>query len=224
MRDKHTYRKRSADIYVCHTERKRLCFLAKDNKMKLILASNSPRRKDILTEFGYAFNVKISDFKENNVQGDPVLVAMRFAKGKAESVFSAEKRLGDGTNKVIIGADTVVYFDGKILGKPKNESDAHRMLKLLSGKTHSVVTGFAVISEKIRVFGYDMSEVVFNKLSEKTISDYVATGKPLDKAGSYGVQDGFDLVRTVNGSVYNVIGLPIEKIKFVLNGILGLNE
>ena len=181
--------------------------------MKLILASNSPRRKEILTEFGYDFTVKTSNFKENDIQGDPVSVATRFAKGKALDVFLWLK---DKT--AVIGADTVVYFGGKILGKPKDETDAYNTLKMLSGKSHSVVTGFAVISEKLRVFGYDISEVIFNDLSEKTISEYVSTGSPLDKAGSYGVQDGFNLVREVRGSIYNVIGFPIEKIKFILDG------
>ena len=187
--------------------------------MKLVLASNSPRRKEILTEFGYDFTVKSSNFEENDKEGDPFSVATRFAKGKALDVFL---RLKDKT--AVIGADTVVYFDGKILGKPKDENDAYATLKMLSGKTHSVVTGFAVICDKLRVFGYDVSEVVFNDLSEKTISEYVSTGSPLDKAGSYGIQDGFNLVREVRGSLYNVIGFPIEKIKFILDGIDDLGK
>ncbi|MEG9429565.1 MAG: nucleoside triphosphate pyrophosphatase [Christensenellaceae bacterium] len=195
-----------------------------NNEMKLILASNSPRRREILTEFGYDFTVKTSDFKENDMQGDPVSVAMRFAKGKALGVFLSEKRLDLSADIAVIGADTVVYFDGKILGKPKDKAEAYKTLKALSGKMHAVVTGFAVISERLRVFGYDVSEVVFNDLSEKTVSGYVATGNPLDKAGSYGVQDGFDLVREVRGSVYNVIGFPIEKIKFILDGFNNLDK
>ena len=188
--------------------------------MKLVLASNSPRRKDILKEFGYDFTVKVSDFIEDDAYGDPISVATRFAKGKATSVFNLLKTANPNVDFAVMGADTVVYYDGKILGKPKDVDDAYGTLKLLSGKTHCVVTGFAVISEKIRVFGYDISEVVFNTLTEKTITDYVATGKPLDKAGSYGVQDGFNIVKSVKGSVYNVIGLPIEKIKLVLDGLL----
>ena len=116
-----------------------------------------------------------------------------------------------------VGADTVVYFNGKILGKPKDDTDAENMLKMLSGKEHTVITGYAVISDKAQIFGYDKSTVLFNELSEQLIKEYVATGKPLDKAGSYGVQDGFGLVRAVSGSVYNVIGLPIEKIKPILD-------
>lgn len=190
--------------------------------MELVLASNSPRRKEILKKFGYDFTVKVSDFNENGAQGDPIAVATRFAKGKATSVFNAGKLFNFATDFAVIGADTVVYYDGKILGKPKNAEEACKTLELLSGKTHLVVTGFAVINNKIRTYGYDVSEVKFNVLSEKTIFDYVSTGKPLDKAGSYGVQDGFDLVRSVDGSVYNVIGLPIEKMKCILDGLLNL--
>ena len=188
--------------------------------MNLILASNSPRRKEILNKFGYDFTVKASNFSETNAQGDPILVATGFAKGKASDVFFSESRLNIGADFVVLGADTVVYFDGKIIGKPKDKADAYKTLEMLSGNVHFVVTGFSVLSKNTRVLGYDVSEVVFNDLSEKTIAEYIATGKPLDKAGSYGIQDGFNLVRTVKGSVNNVIGLPIEKVKFILDGLL----
>ena len=187
--------------------------------MKIILASGSPRRKEILEQFGYDFTVELGNFCENGGAGDPVLTCLGFAKNKALSVFlskSAEER----ADIAVIGADTVVYFDEKILGKPKDAKDAIKTLRTLSGKTHTVITCYAVIGEKFRVFGYDSSEVTFNDLSEDLIFKYVATGKPMDKAGSYGAQDGFGLVRFVKGSVYNVIGFPIEKIKFILDGII----
>ena len=181
----------------------------------IILASNSPRRKEILTEFGYDFTVVKSDFAETEINADPVKTVLEFAKGKAESVV---KRVHKGD--IVIGADTVVYFDGKILGKPKDTFDAVKTLKALSGKIHTVFTGFAVLSDKIKVLGLDRSEVKFNNLSDEVIAEYVKTGKPMDKAGSYGIQDGFPLVERVNGSFYNVIGLPIEKLKPVIDGLI----
>ncbi len=188
--------------------------------MKIVLASNSPRRKEILTEFGYKFTVIKSDFEEKTTEKSPVLTALRFAKGKALSVFSQLKSDKDFKNPIVLGADTVVYFDGNILGKPKDYNDAINTLKTLSGKTHKVVTAYAVLGEKCEVFGYDVSEVTFNNLSDELIREYVTKCKPFDKAGSYGIQDGFNLVGSVRGSVYNVIGLPIEKIKPVLDGII----
>ena len=183
----------------------------------IILASTSPRRKDILTEFGYSFSVVKSDFEEKGASKDPIETALQFAKGKAQDVFD---RLKDKRGAVVIGADTVVYSENKILGKPVDKKDAYKTLKSLSDKTHKVITAYAVISEKTKIFGYDVSEVTFRRLSDNLIEEYVASGKPLDKAGSYGVQDGFDIVACVNGSLYNVIGFPIEKIKPVLDGVL----
>lgn len=182
--------------------------------MRFILASNSPRRKEILEKFGYEFTVVKSAFAENSEKDDAVKTAMNFATGKAWEVF---QRFYGANDAVVLGADTVVSFGGKILGKPSDEKDAEETLLTLSGNRHTVVTGYAVLSRRVKVFGYDISEVYFNKLSRELIKDYVNTGKPLDKAGSYGVQDGFNLVKNVVGSVYNVIGLPIEKIAPVLD-------
>ena len=186
--------------------------------MKLILASNSPRRKEILQKFGYDFTVLSSDFNETDVKPDPVAASLYFAKNKALSVFYGLSETMRG-EAAVIGADTVVFYDGKILGKPKDADDAFKTLKLLSGNTHEVITAFSVVGEKFQVYGYDKSLVEFNALSDGLIAEYVATNKPLDKAGSYGVQDGYGLVRAVVGSTYNVIGFPIEKIKTVLDAV-----
>lgn len=183
----------------------------------IILASNSPRRKDILKEYGYDFSVIKSRYEESGGTSDPITTALKFAKGKAKDVFNALKKENRTRGAAVIGADTVVYYDGAILGKPKDAHAAEKTLKTLSGKEHEVITAFAVLSEKSEVYGYDVSKVKFNELSDSLIKDYVATGKPLDKAGSYGVQDGFDIVAAVEGSVYNVIGLPIEKLKPILD-------
>ena len=186
--------------------------------MKFILASKSPRRSEILKKFGYDFLVRTSDFTETGNNCSPIDTVVGFAKGKALSVFdkltSYEKQ-----RFPVIGADTVVYFDGKILGKPKDKEDAKKTLLDLSGRKHSVYTGYAVMTEDFLKFGYDETEVIFNHLSKKLIEEYVATGSPMDKAGSYGIQDEFDLVKEINGSLYNVIGFPIEKISPILEEI-----
>ena len=184
--------------------------------MKFILASRSPRRKEILKKFGYDFISVESDFSEKGNYDSPISTVTAFARGKAEKVFNS---LSSEEKKVfaVIGADTVVFLGDKILGKPATPKDAENMLNELSGKTHFVYTVYAVIYDGACVCGYDKTEVLFNVLSEKTVKDYVATGSPMDKAGSYGIQDGFDLVKNITGSTYNVIGFPIEKIKPVLD-------
>lgn len=185
--------------------------------MKLILASNSPRRKEILEKFGFKFTVKKSDYEEKG-NAAPETLVKTFATGKAESIFNSlsetQKR-----DCAVLGADTVVVLGGEILGKPKDRADAENMLKALSGRTHFVYTGYAVISAKSAVSGVVKTEVKFNDLSEKLIKDYVATGSPLDKAGAYGIQDGFPLVRYYKGSLYNVIGLPIEELEPILKNL-----
>ena len=178
---------------------------------KLVLASASPRRKDLLTEFGFDFKVIVSNYEEREVKGFlPKDLVVSFAKGKAKSVFNFDE---DKLNSVVLGADTIVVLDNKILGKPKDEKDAISTLKSLSNKTHSVITGYSIISSAGEINGFIESKVTFNDLSEELILEYVKTGKPLDKAGSYGIQDGYNLVKEVKGSKNNVIGLPIELIK-----------
>lgn len=186
--------------------------------MKLILASNSPRRKEILRSAGFDFTVITSGYDEKG-DGDAETLVKTFALGKAKSVFDA---LSDSEkqNSVVLGADTVVVLNGKILGKPKDETAAAEMLKSLSGKTHFVLTGYAVVSKNGTCRGVVKSKVTFNTLSEKLIAEYVATGSPFDKAGAYGIQDDFPIVKEYTGSLNNVIGLPIEKIKPILSKAL----
>lgn len=182
--------------------------------MKIILASNSPRRREILKNAGYDFEVRVSDFSETDIKGDPKKTATENAKGKARDVFlkiQAEK--GDKNDIAVIGADTVVFIGGKILGKPKSKEEAAVMLKNLSDKTHEVVTGYSIICGEKEITGASFSEVTFNKLSDEIISEYVATGLPMDKAGAYGIQDGFPIVESFTGEFENVMGLPIAEIK-----------
>ena len=184
---------------------------------KLILASNSPRRKDILLSAGFNFEIITSDYQEISFSVDPIETAKTFAYGKAQSVFN---NLKDKSDVVVIGADTVVYFDGEILGKAKNDFDAKKMLKRLSGNTHTVITGYSIISENNCVNNYVESKVTFNKLSQKTIDGYVNCGHYKGKAGSYGIQDGFGLVKEYSGSLTNIIGLPIEEVEPLLKKFL----
>lgn len=181
----------------------------------LILASNSPRRKELLKSAGFDYTAIISDYSENSTDNDPITTSVNNAAGKAKTVFDsltdAEKQ-----NAVVLGADTVVCYDKKILGKPADRTDAENTLRFLSGKTHSVITGFAVVcSGKINT-GYVVSEVTFNPLSENVIREYVKTGLPLDKAGSYGIQDGFPLVKKYSGSFDNIVGLPVKEVSELL--------
>ena len=124
---------------------------------------------------------------------------------------------------IILTADTIVVLEGQIIGKPKSKKDAERILKLLSGKTHFVYTGFAIknISNKKEIIDYEKTSVTFHKLSSQMIIDYIETGSPMDKAGAYGIQDDFGavFVKKVNGCYYNVMGLPLSK---VYNSILSI--
>ena len=184
----------------------------------IVLASGSPRRKEILSKFGYGFLVEKSNFEECEETTDALSVAINNAKGKANDVYSRLNR-DKKRDFVVFGADTVVCLDGVILGKPKDRLDAINTLKMLSGKTHKVITGFCVLSKNAEITGFDETTVCFNDLTDKLITEYVDCCKPFDKAGSYGIQDGFPLVKSIKGSLYNVIGLPIEKIKPILDEI-----
>ncbi len=184
--------------------------------MKLILASNSPRRKELLTKAGLEFAVKSSDFCEKNIDGTSEQIAKYNAEGKAKAVFESLK----DNLAIVLGADTVVDLNGAILGKPKSEEQAVKMLKSLSGKTHSVITGYSVIGYGIEITSCLKTEVKFNLLSEDLIKEYVATGSPLDKAGAYGIQDEFPLVESYNGSFDNIVGLPTEEVCPLLKKLL----
>ena len=186
--------------------------------MRLILASNSPRRKEILEKAGFSFNVVSSDYDEQLFSDNPYRTATTFALNKAKSVFN---ELDNKEENIVIGSDTVVYFNGKILGKPKNEIDAINMLKSLSNNKHTVITGFAIITENKTIIDFDESEVYFSDLTDEQIKAYINSGLYKGKAGAYGIQDkDFNLVKEYKGSLTNIIGLPIEKVQEALNQIL----
>lgn len=175
---------------------------------KLILASASPRRKQILTDAGYEFDIITSD-KEGEIDKitPPDKFAIRCAINKGEDVFS--KLDGDF---VVLSADTVVAFDGKIYGKPTDKADAERMLKELSGNTHEVITGYAILSKNMRQTGKVITKVTFNSLTEEILNAYLDSNLWQGKAGAYGIQDGFPLVEKFEGDYDNVVGLPIKEI------------
>ena len=172
---------------------------------KIILASASPRRKELLTTAGVEFEVLVSDADETIPEGTlPADAAMLTAEKKALAV--AEKC----TNAVVIGADTIVVLDGRILGKPKDEADAKAMLRFLSGREHEVITGVCLTDgTKIEKFA-QVSRVGFYELTDDEISAYVATREPMDKAGAYGIQGrGCVLVERIEGDYFNIVGLPV---------------
>lgn len=147
-----------------------------------------------------------------NISIFPEQTAVSLAESKCDEVFENH---GDST---VIGCDTVVVFEGEILGKPKDENDAYATLKRLSGKTHYVVTGVCVRNKNKRLSGFEKTEVKFNVLSDDFIKNYVDGGSPLDKAGSYGIQDG-GIVKEYFGSYTNVVGLPVNLVKKMLEEV-----
>ena len=175
--------------------------------MKLILASVSPRRKELLAGV-CDFEVQPSHFDEVT-GGDAKEVVLQNARGKAKEVLSRFP------TRTVLGADTVVVLDNMILGKPKDGEDAKRMLRLLSGRVHSVFTGVCLIDERGALERVVEAKVLFKTLSEKLIEDYVLSGTPLDKAGAYGIQDGI-VVDSIEGSYSCVMGLPMEAVKEML--------
>ena len=180
-------------------------------KYKLILASNSPRRKELLAGLGVPFEVRVlQDIDEHYPENLPVNEVARYiAKEKAD----AYRRIVTA-DELIITADTVVIVGDEILGKPMDEADAVRMLRLLSGRTHQVTTGVCLLTaEKERCFDVT-TDVTFKTLTDEEIHYYVNRYRPFDKAGAYGIQEwiGYIGVTGLNGSYYNVMGLPVQRI------------
>lgn len=183
------------------------------NVPELILASGSPRRKELLEQAGYAFRIITSDADEIACSDlGPADVAVQNARAKAVAVAS---ELDEPTP--VIGADTIVVLDGTIFGKPADEANAAEMLRLLSGRTHQVITGVCIVEGANERSFSETTDVTFKALSEDEIASYIATGEPLDKAGAYGIQGkGGALVDHIDGSFDNVVGLPIARVREAL--------
>ncbi len=186
-----------------------------------IVASASPRRKEILEAGGYSFEVIPSDCDESIGEITPEEAVQVLSERKALSV------LENNRESVVLASDTVVAIENEILGKPENEADAFNMLRKLSGKTHKVCTGVTVADgERTETF-LSVTEVQFYSLSDETIKSYISSGEPMDKAGGYGIQGlGAALVKAINGDYYTVVGLPFGECMRVLRdfGITGTVE
>lgn len=173
----------------------------------VILASASPRRKELLTELGLDFKIIPAHIDESQLPGEsPLEHVRRLAEEKGQAIAVQHP------DAIIISSDTIVLFEDIILGKPENKVDAHRMLNMLSGMTHEVITAFSIlcIDEGWRVTEHEITDVHFRQLGEKDIDDYIAGGSPMDKAGAYGIQDvDAYLVDAIKGSYHNVIGFPV---------------
>lgn len=180
-------------------------------KYKIILASNSPRRRELLSGLGVDYEVKIvpgiDETYPESLNGEeiPVYIAQEKANAYRTSLQPDE---------LVITADTIVYVDGMVLGKPVDEADACRMLRMLSGRTHQVITGVCLTTVDFQKSFASVTEVTFDTLSDEEIGYYVEKYRPMDKAGSYGVQEwiGFVGVTGLKGSYYNVMGLPVQRL------------
>lgn len=179
--------------------------------MKIILASQSPRRKELMGLFNRPFTVRAADIDETmDPNADPRREVARVSRCKAEAVSRAP-------GEVVIAADTIVVCDGVVLGKPRTEEEAVKMLCMLSGRTHEVMTGLTVLSDGMCKCGTEVTEVVFRELTPQEIYEYVRSGEPMDKAGAYGIQGGAALfVEAVMGDYYNVVGLPVCRLGQIL--------
>ncbi len=186
---------------------------------KLILASQSPRRREIMKFVDLDFDVIPSDCDENIEYSSPADMVSKLSFLKANDIAKKIKKEDSEGEYLVIGSDTTVYFEGEILGKPKNEEDAFNMLKRMSGKTHIVYTGVTVIdtfSNKTETF-FEETKVTFWDVTDEEIKEYIATGDPMDKAGAYGVQGrGAFIVKKVEGDYFTVVGLPIAHLLQVL--------
>ena len=182
--------------------------------MELVLASQSPRRKELLTLLGHPFRVQAASV-------DETMEELPIAQAVARLSYRKAAAIDAGESQIVIGADTVVVLDGKPLGKPKDAEDAARMLRSLSGKTHQVMTGVCVLKGERVLTHTEVTEVTFRSLTEQEIINYVATKEPMDKAGAYGIQGGAArFVEGIRGDYYNVMGLPVCRLNLMLEKIM----
>lgn len=187
--------------------------------MDIVLASSSPRRKDILNMFNLEFKVEPSNVDEDIEINNPTEFVEVLSYKKAEDVSFRNK------SAIVIGADTVVHLNEKIFGKPKSLNDAYEMLQLLSGKVHNVVTGISLICRDRNIYlkDHEITKVYFKHLLDKEIISYIQTNEPLDKAGAYGIQGmASAFIEKIEGCYFNVVGLPTNKI-YNLLGRIGVN-
>ena len=191
---------------------------------RLILASASPRRRELLVQAGYAFTVEAADVDETMRAGEaPDAYVKRLAEEKATAVFARVSESAEGLGAplplVVLGADTTVVCDGEVLAKPTDAEDAKRMLRQLSGRMHEVLTGVAVATRAGVVSGVETTSVTFSEIPEAELDFYCATQEPMDKAGAYGIQ-GYAArwIPRIDGDYFNVMGLPIARVVRMIEG------
>jgi septum formation protein len=186
----------------------------------LILASASPRRRELLAQAGFTFDVISADVPEVRKPGeDPIRFVTRLAREKAEAVLASHPITPD---TLVLGADTIVLVDDEVLGKPRDAADAARMLRLLSGQTHQVITGVCLAKGRERQRAAEVTFVRFATLSDEEIAVYVATGEPLDKAGAYAIQGRAGRwVPRIHGCYFNVVGLPLALVSSMIEAMQG---
>ncbi len=190
----------------------------RDSKEKIILASASPRRKEILSGLGVRFEVLPADTDESCDIADPTLYARELARRKGQAAYAL---LGE-TDAVVISADTIVVCDGKILGKPRDRADAVRMIKLLSGRAHSVITGVGVTVGGVTHTDHSETIVHVDVIPDAEIERYADSGDPMDKAGAYGIQGAFSRwVRGIDGCYFGVVGLPVNCLASLYKRVTG---
>lgn len=194
--------------------------------MTFVLASASPRRREILSHIGLDFRVCVADVDESSDVTDGASLVEQLSERKARAVLQQLKESGAWRkDTVIIAADTVVVDPvGRILGKPTDTQDAARMLHLLSDHTHRVISGVTVMTDEKAAVAHEVTEVTFAHLDDATIDRYIASGEPMDKAGAYGIQDTAALwVSGICGDYFNVVGLPLHRLERLLNENFGLS-
>lgn len=184
---------------------------------KIILASGSPRRKEIMQMAGLAFEVRVKNTSEAHPENvDVTAIPAVLAERKAQAFYE------EITSEIIVAADTIVILNGKIFEKPKDEKEAIEMLSVLSGNTHQVITGVCLLSKDDKVVFSESTFVTFNTLTQEEIENYVRTAKPFDKAGAYACQESIGAIgiKRFDGDYYNVVGLPINRVYQELKKIL----
>lgn len=194
---------------------------AKVTDKKIVLGSASPRRRELLSQIGVLYEVRVSDKEERYQSSVPEKIVKELALMKAQNVASELRDESENNllcSTAVIGADTIVVLDDRVLGKPGNEEEAFRMIQNLQGREHRVFTGVAVLdfdeNGSLRIFNYAVETTVHvNGMSEQEIRAYIRTGEPMDKAGAYGIQGRFAAyIDRIDGDYYNVVGLPVSKV------------
>ena len=193
--------------------------------MKYVLASKSPRRKEILEHLGVAFEIVTADTDESSEERDPCRLVEILARRKGEAVWNAMRELGEHMEDVvIIASDTVVATEDEILGKPRDEEDAVRMLKKLEGKAHRVISGVFLMSGEVSATAHEVTKVEFDPLTEEEILEYVRATHPYDKAGAYAIQGKASaFIKGIQGCYFNVVGLPVHCLNGLHRSLFGKN-